>query len=364
MQRISIVSGLPPAIDGVGDYALNLARQLRKDFAIETHFIIGNPKWVGAAEIEGFTVSKVRDRSVANLLSLLNGNGQPSTILLHYVCYGYALRGCPFWLINGLQQWRSGSSNRSLVTMFHETYAFGPPWTSAFWLSQVQKNLLARLARLSDRSLTSKQGYAKTIGELSLGKHTQIPAIPVFSTIGEPAQAPPLAERARRLVVFGAAPTRRRVYQRSLAALKRTCQDLLIEEIVDIGPATGLEISAINGVPVVAMGEKPVTEISKILSSSVVGFFNYDIDYLAKSTIFAAYCAHRLIPVGTSSSELQEDGLQAGKHYCLADRLTQSLSLAAGQAIADNAYAWYHSHNLSIQAKVFAAQLTDSIPPL
>ncbi|MHC5830485.1 MAG: glycosyltransferase family 1 protein, partial [Nostoc sp.] len=55
----SIVPRLPPAIDGVGDYALNLARQLRKDFNIQTHFIVGNPTWTGAAEIEGFPVSQI-----------------------------------------------------------------------------------------------------------------------------------------------------------------------------------------------------------------------------------------------------------------------------------------------------------------
>ncbi len=41
----SIVPRLPPAIDDVGDYALNLARQLRKDFNVPTHFIVGNPTW-------------------------------------------------------------------------------------------------------------------------------------------------------------------------------------------------------------------------------------------------------------------------------------------------------------------------------
>lgn len=359
MKIISIVSGLPPAIDGVGDYALNLARQLRKDFAIDTHFIVGNPKWVGADEIEGFPVSKIGDRTVSNLLSLLKKNSVQSTILLHYVCYGYALRGCPFWLINGLQRWRKAKSDRSLVTMFHETYAFGPPWTSAFWLSQVQKYLLARLAQISDRALTSKQGYAKIISKLSRGKQTLVPAIPVFSTIGEPKKLPPLTERPRRLVVFGATPTRRRVYQKSLTALERTCQELLIEEIWDIGPATGLEISEIIGVPVVAKGEIAAAEISKILSNSIVGFFDYHTEYLAKSTVFAAYCAHRLIPVGTFYTDFQEDGLQAGKHYWLADLAQGSLSLAAGQAIADNAYTWYQNHNLSYQAKVFATQLTD-----
>ena len=58
----SIVPRVPPAIDGVGDYALNLARQLRKDFNIQTHFIIGNPIWSGASKIEGFPISHICDR--------------------------------------------------------------------------------------------------------------------------------------------------------------------------------------------------------------------------------------------------------------------------------------------------------------
>jgi hypothetical protein len=41
-QKIyQIVPRLHPRIDGVGDYALSLARQLRHDYGIDTHFIIG-----------------------------------------------------------------------------------------------------------------------------------------------------------------------------------------------------------------------------------------------------------------------------------------------------------------------------------
>ncbi|MBE9224276.1 glycosyltransferase [Phormidium sp. LEGE 05292] len=361
MQIVSIVSGLPPTIDGVGDYALNLAQQLRKDFAIDTHFIVGNPKWVGEDEIEGFSVSKVSDRSVSTLLSLLNNNSRPSTvILLHYVSYAYAKRGCPFWLIDGLQQWRNTRSDRTLVTMFHELYATGPIWASSFWLSPVQKNLASRLSRLSDRCLTSKQIYANLLYKLSLGQKSQVPILPVFSNIGEPEQAPSLAERCQRLVVFGGSSTRRRVYQRSLTALGNICQELAIEEIIDIGPPIGLKISDINGVPMVAMGKTAAEEVSKILSSSIVGFFDYPLDYLAKSTIFAAYCAHKMIPIGTFYAEESRDGLEVGKHYWLADRPLGKLSLELGQTIADNAYTWYQTHNLSQQAKTFASYLTEN----
>ncbi|MFB2833816.1 hypothetical protein [Floridanema evergladense] len=358
MQIISIVSGLPPAIDGVGDYALNLARQLRKDFAINTDFIIGNTNWVGESEIEGFSVRKVNDRTISTLLSLLNHNSPPSTtILLHYVSYAYAKRGCPFWLIDGLQKWRNAQSDRTLVTMFHELYTSSPILSSSFWLSPIQNHLASRLSRLSDRCITSKQIYANLLYKLSLGQQSQVPTLPVFSNIGEPEQVPPLAKRSRKLVVFGGSSTRQRVYQRSLTALGNTCQELGIEEIIDIGPPIGLEISEIKGVPVVAMGKTAAVEVSAILSSAIVGFFDYPLDYLAKSTIFAAYCAHRMIPIGTFYTAESMDGLEAGKHYWLADCPSDKLSLELGQAIADNAYTWYQNHNLSQQAKTFAAYL-------
>jgi len=56
MLAISIVP-LPPEIDG-GDYALSLARQLRLDFGIEMHFIVCDPTWAGATEIEDFRLTK------------------------------------------------------------------------------------------------------------------------------------------------------------------------------------------------------------------------------------------------------------------------------------------------------------------
>jgi hypothetical protein len=140
-------------------------------------------------KLRDFHITQVSVCSANTLLSLLpSDRQQPTTVLLHYVNYGYAKRGCPVWLVDGLQRWRSASVNRSVVTMFHEVYATGPPWASSFWLSPLQRNLAARVASLSDRCLTSRQGYAKLLYELSLGKQTQIPTLPVFSNIGEPEQ--------------------------------------------------------------------------------------------------------------------------------------------------------------------------------
>ncbi len=351
---VQIVPKLPPVIDGVGDYALNLAQQLYKDFGIRTHFIIGDSTWTGGAVIEGLPVSQVAECSATALLASLS-NLCPTVVLLHYVGYGYAKRGCPFWLVEGLERWRNGGG-RLLVTMFHELYASGPPWTSSFWLSPLQRNLAVRLANLSDRCLTSRQGYAKSLHQLSRGKQTQIPALPVFSNIGEPEQVLPLAERTRRLVVFGGRSNRLRVYQESLAALELACRLLEVEEICDIGPPTGLSLSL--NTPVMEMGQRCATEIKAILSDSIAGFLDYNPDYLAKSTIFAAYCAHRLLPISSQSQAMPIDGVEAGKQYWTVDeQTTGSKDLVELQAIADNAYNWYQNHALSVQAKIFFTHL-------
>jgi hypothetical protein len=360
MVLIQVVPMLPPAIDGLGDYALNLARQLRLDFEVNTHFVVGTPTWEGENSIEGFPISILPKRSGEALSSLLLDIGSsPTLVLLHYVSYGYALRGCPVWLVQGLQHWRTTGNNRILATMFHEVYASGPPWASSFWLSPLQKNIAARLAQLSDRIFTNRQGYAKTLYELSRGKHKDIPTLPVFSNIGEPEQIPPLlTERQRRLVIFGHRNVRMQVYQEYTTILEQICQALDITEIYDIGVSTNLKLTPIKGIPIVEKGVTKAAEIGEILLDAIASFATFPpADYLAKSTVFAAYCAHRLIPIMASSTTATVDGLQAGKHYWVADEKSQTLNLEVGQAIAEHAYAWYQTHNLSVQAQIFAAHL-------
>lgn len=362
MEIIQVVPKLPPAIDGLGDYALNLARQLRQEFNQETHFVVGDPNWHRERDIEGFPISVLPKRSGAAVLSCLSQmDASPASVLLHYVGYGYAQRGCPVWLVDGLQRWRTTGVNRFLVTMFHELYAFGPPWTSSFWLSPLQKNLARHLARLSDRILTSRQNYAQSLHTLSRSKHSQISTLPVFSNIGEPDQVSSLAQRERCIVVFGSPSNRRRVYRESWAELQLTCELLGIEEIWDIGSKTGLNLSTVNGVPIRELGERSAAEISGLLLKSLAAFFNYTPEFLAKSTIYAAYCAHGLLPVSHVGSSVSVDGIIEGKHFWTPHHQTEGLkSLESLQAIADQAHAWYQTHNLSVQAQTFAALLANN----
>src|SRR5687767_6719708 len=134
IELIAIVPRLPPVIDGVGDYALSVARELRERSGIDTHFIVGDPSWIGKEIVEHFPVSKLTNRTESQLRAILTQE-QSNKVLLHYGGYGYAQRGCPDWLVAALTKWRTEREGHKLITLFHELYASGPPWTSSFWLS-------------------------------------------------------------------------------------------------------------------------------------------------------------------------------------------------------------------------------------
>jgi hypothetical protein len=356
MLVISITNDLPPQVSGVGDYSLSLARQLWQDFGIETHFVVGNPAWKGGTNIEGFPVSVVQQRSAKHLLSLLPTDSTP--ILLHYSSYGYAKQGCAFWLVEGIERWKSLNTGGLLVTMFHEVYAIErSPWNTLFWLSLLHKNLATRLAKLSDRCLTSIEDHVQILARLKLKPLTPISALPVFSNIGEPQSILPLVERERNLVLFGSSGRRRRAYQECADRISLACQVLEIKQVIDIGPSTGLKLKEINGTPVLEMGHRSPIEVSKILSNSLAGFLNYNIKRLGKSTIFATYCSHGMLPVSPTSGLSSFDGIQSRKHYWISEPSSRVFSDSELQAIANNAYGWYQSHKLSVQAQVFAAYL-------
>lgn len=356
---ISIVPRLPPSIDGVGDYALNLARQLRNDFNIQTQFVVGDPSWNGAVEIEGFPVKKIQDRSPEALLDALSEN-LSAPVLLHSVGYGYDRRGCPRWLVKGLQHWRNLYPNLSLVTMFHEISAFGPPWTSAFWLSSLQKNLVGKLATISNNCITSKQSYADLVNRLSKYLKIEIYCLPVFSTIGEPGFLRPLNERSRRLIVFGSRNARLQIYDRCIPSITKICKLLDIQEIVDIGVPTNLRFKEISVIPVREEGILEASKISELMQDAIAGFLDFPPpSYLAKSTVFASYCAHGLIPCMVNYSTAPIDGLEIEKHYWSSKNNIQ-LSLDEGQNIANSAHKWYYSHSLSAHSKIFHHKLFQS----
>ena len=325
-QIVQIVPQLPVPPEGVGGYAEALAGALRDRSGIETRFVVG---------------------SVARTVeALLDALADAPVALLHYANYGYQRRGCPTWLVEGLVRWLQRGAGRRLVTVFHEVYATGPPWRSSFWLSPLQQKLAATLARSSAALATSLDLYSRMLRPWVPQK--RIAVLPVFSTVGEPAVVPRLDERSRRLVVFGGTGVRRRAWGR-LPALARTVAALGIEEVVDVGPPVEAP-PRVGEIPVRTLGVLPAGEVSELLRGSLAGFVAYPEPFLAKSTIFAAYCAHGMVPVCAGDGRKSPDPDPPF--------WTPGSALADPQGIADRARAWYAGHALDRQAEVYRELLS------
>ncbi len=357
MKLITLVPRLPPATDGVGDYALYMAHYFRAQWQIETEFIVCDPLWFGESETQGFHVTHLPEQSPSVLLQLLQSHhSQATQIFLHYVGYGYAKWGCPAWLLNALETWRS-QPNHQLMTMFHELYALRgqKPWKHNFWNSPRQQSIAKQIAQISDHAVTSRQQYAEILDRFRGQPDRPTPFLPVFSTVGEPSSLPSWDDREPILVIFGQSLNKQRAYTENLDQLQTICQKFQIKEIVDVGPATGLNVKQIGATPLREAGKLSTEAIHELFSRSRLGFFNYNPEYLAKSTIFAAYCAYGLLPISATVSKQIYDGIIPGQHYWSLGESEQSLQ--SPQSIADQAHQWYRSHSLSAQADCFAKLL-------
>jgi glycosyltransferase involved in cell wall biosynthesis len=364
LKIITIVPRLPPSIDGVGDYALQLAQVLRRQHQIETEFIVCDPSWQGTVP---FPVQVLTADAATELFDRLC-RSSASIVLFQLSGYGYHKWSLYGWIVDALQRWQRQYGNQvKLVTMFHELYKpMGwRPWRHRFWFGPEQKALIKRLSRSSDGVLTNCAAYAIELVQLSGGRHSAIPVLPVFSNIPVPEWLPRLADRPRRLVVFGLDGTRARVYNQAIDALNEFCLQFGIESVVDVGAPTGLDLAARLAVPVVAMGYQSPEAVSELLRQAIAGWTLYDANLLSKSGIFAAYCAHGLVPIVTSPIPLApgfgEDEVPPYLPINAPHQVDGRWSDPALQLLADRANYWYQSHPLDRQAQVFSQMLQELV---
>jgi hypothetical protein len=181
--------------------------------------------------------------------------------------------------------------------------------------------------------------------------------MPVFSQVGEAQQHIPLADRDPVMAIFGLGGTRQNAY-RELSALGTMLQQLGIQEILDIGPEFEPP-GELHGIPVRRMGVLAATEIARQFSRSTFGFLSYPHMPLAKSGVFAGYCAHGVIPVIARHFPGQVDGLEDGVHV-LSPR-TQTAAQASGlEGCSIAAWRWYSGHRLHDHAAVYARWMDES----
>lgn len=260
-------------------------------------------------------------------------------VILQMSGYGYEKRGVPFWILHEIEKRRMHI--KTFGVFFHEIYAVGAPWSSSFWLSPVQRHIARRLAEMSDFWMTSRNASAQWLGRFAGNKPHAV--LPVFSTIGEPDDR--ALTKLPRVIVFGSPGLRQATYQAAGDKLFVWAK-LAALEVHDIGlPLVDHQLAAtLRSNDVVLHGRLDDKEIRCVMAGAVFGLLAYPVEYVAKSSVFAAYCAHGLCPVLISEEYMHADGLVSSKHYLpgIPDTRDRPNFSLIGQA----AESWYRPHCL------------------
>jgi len=351
---IQALAQLKPGQCGISDHAISLAHELQTNFGIRTAFVILNSTERFNSPFPATYCTP--DELLETCASLSRGTF--GSLLLHYSGYGFSRDGAPFPLVNAMKSVHGSGYFRTGV-YFHELFATGRPWQSAFWYSRRQREVVRRLASHNDMIATNISRHAEWLErEVMIGRTGLLHRIPVFSNIGETAEVPPAVDRLPRLVVFGLPGTRRASYKR-LSSFKNVMNELGIEEILDIGPE--LEVpNNISGIPVRRMGIVTVKDLSGILSRTRFGFVPHPPFCLAKSGVFAGFCAMGTIPFIADPFVGEVDGLRDGVHLVSTNTVKSVLPTGLDKFAAE-AWRWYHGHRLRVHADSYARYLVHSL---
>ena len=335
-----VVHLVPEAPGGIRDYAENIRRVWSRSgiecriLALAQRAVATSPLWSQLDEPQA------------------RGTGA-ICLVVHYSGYGYSSRGLCGWLNQQLADAREHFGPRlRIVVMFHELYASGPPWRSAFWLQGRQERIAAQLANLSDVTMTNTGVHARWL-EQHLGHGRSVTVWPVFSNVGEPLSLAPHGARPRRLVVFGSESTRKRALQQ-VHRHSSQLADLGIDELVEVGAGRGvgawpppLRASFAGRLEESALGD--------LLAQSAFGLIEYPLHCMGKSTVFAAYAAHGCVILNAGTSREAADGLTPGEHFLSLDPRRRGVPNAEElRRIALNAKGWYDQHTLAVQTAALA----------
>jgi hypothetical protein len=352
-RLIQVVPQLKPARCGVSDHAIALASELGTGFGIDSAFVVLN-----SDEPSGVPYPVVHCSPDQLLNACISFSTNESTaILVHVSGYGYSEDGAPALLAEALRDVKASSRFR-IAVFFHELYACGMPWTSAFWNARRQKRVLRRIVEVCDLPITNIRVFADWLDRETFRQSaSRVQYLPVFSLVGEAQEPVPQAYRDPVMAVFGLGETRQRAYT-ELSTLGNTMHQLGVEEILDIGSACEVprELSVI---PVRRLGVLAAADIDRQFMRTAFGYLAYPPNCLAKSGVFAGYSAHGVIPVIAQHFRGEFDGLQDGVHL-LSPRTAKSIEPAGLEQCSIAAWRWYAGHRLHDHAALYARWMDSS----
>jgi hypothetical protein len=345
---LQIVPRVPGGIDGVGDYALTIATRLRDKFGCDTVF--ATFKNSSAENAAGFEVS-----SLEGLLD--DASRKYDHTLLHYVNYGFQKRGIPFRLLSILRALRRQHRGR-LLTIFHELYASGPPWTSTFWLRPLQMHLAKSVGRLSDACIVSSDNFRSELKRMV--PNAKIELHPVPSGLGEPSISPnQIVDRdPHQWAIFGGTALVERSLRSFRQVLPRIPDSIAPRRLFVLGGVDNSVTRALLVDLTVDSDYRPriaAADASEILKTCSFGWFNYfhrpdvETSVVLKSSAFASACAHGVIPVFPhrgSAVSLDGDRLP-GPFFVERDR-SEIPGIHDRAKISADIYNWYQRHASSV----------------
>lgn len=188
-----------------------------------------------------------------------------------------------------------------------------------------------------------------------------IDCLAVPSGVGEPNRIVPLAQRTARIIVFGIRAGGSSLPKWATQVLIDLVRRWAIVEIAVVGDSPAPGAFARMGCDVHEYVRLARQDVSRILSDSVLGLSWYPPEVLAKSSVFAAYCAHGVpaLVLGAPGREApSSDGLDAGRHY-LVGGASEHWDIKALQRVSDNAREWYAGHTVKQHARVIAAYIRE-----
>jgi hypothetical protein len=279
-------------------------------------------------------------------------------VVIQFSGYGYQKRGTPLWLLKAVRSRRSEIP--SLGIFFHELFApVTPPWRSSFYLAPVQRFICRELANLADFWMTNREHSAAWLREK--GARTSGCVLPTFSSMGEAQR--PLRERARTVAVFGGALLRQSAYSSGAGILQWAREHGYV--VQDIGPTIQHEQIQVmlREFGVVQLGRLGAAEVGAVLDRAQFGLLTYPLDYIAKSSVLGAYCAHAVCPIVIAPPTPASDGFMPGQTFLHANDLIGSRELnpeMAARRIGEAAWAWYQPHRVEAHARQVAESITQT----
>ena len=349
LRLIHIAPELPPTVGGVADYTAILTRRLVEvsDASVEPMLVHAGNQSTDAIEVEFPVVDLSGECSAGRLAATVEELADEATksvaMLLEYSGYGYAKRGAPWWLLRGLRR-MCGEDGIPLVTMLHELYATGLPWTSAFWMSFAQAYVSGHLARLSRAVLTNRIASAQWLHRY-VRNGVPVRTRPVFSNVGEPTNLPEFGEREPYAVVFGGPGMKQRLYSDLSPSRVREIQSAGIERIVDVG-ASGNSSEDVHGLPIERQGLQPARTVHEALLRARVGLLHYPIPYLTKSGIWSSYAAHGVPSLILSEPQTTPE-VSGGEHYVRLNEDKELPSTGGLRSVGRAAWEWYQEEATS-----------------